>query len=281
MFNNFLNLPVLDLISKDMFDGKIDGKFNDKKTGQQKSVFDAIMNLDKLDNGNVDGSIFNNELLQFYMDLLDDGEQNNSFQNYINYLDNPFEGAKKYDSRERYNVFGNNRVSGYNSQTVYNPAQHSSQAYRNPSIDPNSLVGNDVGTNAAKIALSQVGINEASGMHTKYGGNSHDAWCAHFVSWTYEQANGGKAPWGHQAGVSGILDWGKRNNRFIPKEQAQGKLKPGDVIIYKDNGASHTGIVTKVNSDGSVSTVEGNTKDAVRERTVKLNNKKLTGFVSV
>ncbi len=238
--------------------------------------------LDQNDDGQVNGSIFQNEAIQQFLDKYDDGKENNSFQSYMAFLQNPYQnGSKPYNPLEAYNVFGVDNLfanQGYNPQLRYNPNEFDYQN-RNYTVNPGSIQGSTLGVKAANAALSQVGVTEGSGQHTRYGGGANDPWCAHFVSWAFEQANGGRAPWGHQASVQGILDWGQKNNRFISKDQAAGNVQPGDVIIYKSNGASHTGIVTRVNPDGSINTVEGNTSDAVRERTVTLDNAKLTGFV--
>ena len=53
-------------------------------------------------------------------------------------------------------------------------------------------------------------------------------------------------------------------------------------MIQKENGASHTGIVTKVDPDGTIHTIEGNTSNMVAERTYKPGSSgynKISGFV--
>ena len=58
--------------------------------------------------------------------------------------------------------------------------------------------------------------------------------------------------------------------------------KPGDVMIQKENGASHTGIVEKVDSDGTVHTIEGNASNMVRRVTYRpgsVGYNKISGFV--
>lgn len=58
-------------------------------------------------------------------------------------------------------------------------------------------------------------------------------------------------------------------------------VQPGDVMIQQSNGASHTGIVTKVYSDGSFDTIEGNTSDQCLARHYSANDAKLSGFVKI
>ena len=57
-------------------------------------------------------------------------------------------------------------------------------------------------------------------------------------------------------------------------------IKPGDVVIFK-NGISHTGIVESVNSDGSFTTIEGNTSDKVATRHYAANDSRVSGFVQL
>lgn len=144
---------------------------------------------------------------------------------------------------------------------------------------PAQATNSSIGEKAAQIAESQVGVGEAGNGHLKYTGGKNEAWCAHFVSWAWEQANGGEAPWGHQAAVKSIREWGQQNGRYIRKEEAQGKVKAGDIVIYEDNGRSHTAIVTKVNPDGTFDVVGGNEGNEVRKSKLTLNNSELSGFV--
>ena len=52
-------------------------------------------------------------------------------------------------------------------------------------------------------------------------------------------------------------------------------------MIEKRGGKSHTGIVTKVNPDGSFETVEGNTSNSVGARKYSANSPTLSGFISL
>lgn len=137
---------------------------------------------------------------------------------------------------------------------------------------------------AMQWALSQEGVSEARNPDVVrgYSKGRWQAWCADFVSTAFEKSGG--SPWGHQSSVQGILDWGRRNQgHFISARDAQAnpsRIKPGDVVIWKQNGRSHTGIVTQVHGDGTFSTIEGNTSDKVAQRHGnRLNSSQLTGFV--
>lgn len=137
---------------------------------------------------------------------------------------------------------------------------------------------------AMQWALSQEGISESRNPDVVrgYSKGRWQAWCADFVSTAFAKSGG--SPWGHQSSVQGILDWGRRNpGHFISARDAQSnpsRIKPGDVVIWKQNGRSHTGIVTQVHGDGTFSTIEGNTSNKVAQRHGnRLNSSQLTGFV--
>ncbi|WP_210493769.1 CHAP domain-containing protein [Patulibacter sp. SYSU D01012] len=92
-------------------------------------------------------------------------------------------------------------------------------------------------------------------------------WCAYFVSWAAKQAG---TPVGDNGSGFGSVDamwsWAQRSGKSIPNGP---NVRPqvGDVIIFDE----HTGIVTGVDPDGTVRTIEGNTSDRVAERTHPAN----------
>ena len=89
------------------------------------------------------------------------------------------------------------------------------------------------------------------------------AWCADFVSFIA----------GQTIGEENLPDWYKNCNRaYCPDIQSNAKAngafvgedqaKPGDAVLFDwdgDGSADHIGYVTKVNGDGTVETIEGNT----------------------
>ena len=83
--------------------------------------------------------------------------------------------------------------------------------------------------------------------------------------------------------MQGILDWGRRNpGHFQSANQARqnpGSLKVGDVVVWKQNGKSHVGLLTGVNPNGTFNTIEGNTSDRVARRTHSFSSNQLTGFM--
>jgi hypothetical protein len=112
------------------------------------------------------------------------------------------------------------------------------------------------------IAKSQLGVTEEYDNITPYGkftGADGAPWCASFVSWAMNKAFNGndtKAKkalrGGYSAAVSTLWDQFKKAGAMSSTPE------PGDVVIYKNNGASHTGLVETVNGD-NITTIEGNT----------------------
>lgn len=151
-------------------------------------------------------------------------------------------------------------------------------------------------------ALSWVGkVNsDAAGNRLFSPGGKSQAWCADFVTYNTKKTFGSKLPsdfgvfrdkngqvYGPSA-VRGLQGWAGDNNCYLDVTAASNKsqyiaqnVKPGDIMIEKRGGKSHTGIVTKVHSDGSFETVEGNTSHKVGKRKYSANSSTLSGFISL
>ena len=82
-----------------------------------------------------------------------------------------------------------------------------------------------------------------------------EPWCAQFASWVARQAG---VPIGDQgqglSAVSDIWSWAQRTGRAIPNGPGVVPA-PGDLIVF---GGEHVGIVTGVQANGQIDTVEGN-----------------------
>jgi hypothetical protein len=146
----------------------------------------------------------------------------------------------------------------------------------------------NTGNQAAQIALheSTLGINEADGSYKKYGQPSH--WCGAFAEWCVKQANGGKVPWAGENFhyVPNITNWAQKNGVYeeYKSGNAAQSVKPGDMIIFGDGkrkANTHVGIVTSINPDGSIDTVEGNTSDACKKRHYPAGDPRIQGFLLV
>ena len=122
----------------------------------------------------------------------------------------------------------------------------------------------------ANFALQFEG-NSESAMESVCGYNLPDGlWCAAFVNYCAKQTMGDSLPsWYQNCNVnscSEVLAAANKNNAaFTDVESAQ----PGDLIIFNSSRgpARHIGIVTQVDPDGTVHTIEGNTSSRVGQRT--------------
>ncbi|MFI0483560.1 CHAP domain-containing protein [Actinomadura sp. 9N215] len=144
-------------------------------------------------------------------------------------------------------------------------------------------------TEVIKLAEKQVGISEGKGGMTKfhkwYVSTPHAAataerdggfpvkdykgaqWCNMFVSWLGAQT--GVKNMGWDAYTVQHATWFKKTDRWGKKP------KPGAVVFFDwKNGSrgdigdiDHVGLVVKENKNGTVSTIEGNTDNAVQKKT--------------
>ena len=112
-------------------------------------------------------------------------------------------------------------------------------------------------------AGSQVGYREGRNNDSRFGrwyGANHQPWCASFVSWAFDAAGQPLPPIQGPKGFARVglgFRWGLANKRLaaVPR--------PGDIFLISHGDSSgHTGIVTAVNPDGTISTLEGNTNPA-------------------
>ena len=128
------------------------------------------------------------------------------------------------------------------------------------------------------VALTQLGNQGGQKFWSWYGFDSHVAWCACFASWCGDQA--------------GLIESGKMPKFALCDDgiawfQSKGKWKsrgyspaPGTLIFFDWNGdgtSDHVGIVEKTESS-TVYTVEGNSSDAVNQRSYDINNGTIMGY---
>lgn len=116
------------------------------------------------------------------------------------------------------------------------------------------------------IAESQVGVKENPPgsnrvLYSDWYGIT-GAWCAMWLSWVFYQAGlalSASTSKGFAYTPSGA-NWFKRQGAWFTSPQV------GDVVFFQfpggPNRIHHVGLVTAVNSDGSIDTIEGNTDDA-------------------
>ena len=119
-----------------------------------------------------------------------------------------------------------------------------------------------------EMAVSQIGIKEqpANSNNVKYNteyygrtvSGSDYPWCCAFVWWVFKHCNASNLFYGGQktAYCPTVENYYKKQGKW----HTSGKV--GDMVLFDFGGkgiAGHIGIVEKVNSDGSYTTIEGNT----------------------
>ncbi|TWE20383.1 CHAP domain-containing protein [Kitasatospora atroaurantiaca] len=128
------------------------------------------------------------------------------------------------------------------------------------------------GTSAATLAAANVGktagtcantptYNSLGGSqfeHSCAGGYSGgpEYWCADFVQWVW--GNSGFYTGGLTAAAASFQTYGQNNGTL--HTSASYSPQPGDAVVYgsvHDTEIHHVGIVTAVNSDGSITTANG------------------------
>ncbi len=183
-----------------------------------------------------------------------------------------------------------------NRQQVYNLLVQAEGGGGSGGVSGAGSIGggsSEFGNAVASIAQSYVGkLSEADGSYLQVTGGRAEHWCADFVTYVVSKAceqtgkslNGFGSP-----AVANLRAWGEANGCYgsidgmSSSQKAQwivNNVKPGDVMIMQNN-SSHTGIVTKVYSDGSFDTVEGNTSDQCLNRHYSADEARLSGFVLI
>lgn len=145
---------------------------------------------------------------------------------------------------------------------------------------------------AINIALGELGTCEPSGddkyikVYNKLTGAGFSmsvAWCAIFVTWVMYTAGVSKNIVPYFASCDAGMNWFKNKGQFKKSKAYGGTYTPkaGDLIFFSSkhdqNDSTHVGLVTSC-SAGVVHTVEGNTSDAVHERSYDLGNNYILGY---
>jgi len=115
----------------------------------------------------------------------------------------------------------------------------------------------------AAIVRAEVGVTYPGCL--KYGPCDLD-WCAMFATWTWERAGIAGVPRGTYVATA-LGSWGLDRGLF-KRRPAGGTGSPqlGDWVIYGEPGSGvggHAAVITSVNGDGTITTVNGNWSDCV------------------
>ena len=134
------------------------------------------------------------------------------------------------------------------------------------------IAKSEIGTSENPLGSSNVKYNTWYYGHAVSGANY--PWCAVFISWCADQAGIPTSIIPRTASVSNLQTF--FINQGLYKNKGYNP-NPGDIMIQKSNGASHTGIVIESNG-ATFSTIEGNTSNKVAKRSYSLNDNRLSGF---
>lgn len=148
-----------------------------------------------------------------------------------------------------------------------------------------SIFGSDI----VAVAQSQVdlGITGGEPYWSWYGFDNRVSWCACFVSWCADQCglieNGGMPKF---SSCDDGVNWFREHNKWHNRGESYYPII-GDIIFFdwKDDSGSqdsisdHVGIVKSVDMEkNKVRTIEGNSGDAVKERTYDMNDIEIMGY---
>lgn len=186
----------------------------------------------------------------------------------------------------------------YSSSTsaVTNPVKQTSAASVKVSAKPSDAGA--LGQEFINVARKYKGCGEYDNSHLKFCINPtcrtedplNEEWCTDFVTYVVKEAyaNKGLTP---PAGfgdhdVKTLKNWAISNHKFIrtSNKSQKGKfiaqnIRAGDIMVINENKYSHIGIVTKVDSNGVIHTIEGNRDDIVKEHSYSPNYPHLSGFI--
>ena len=150
----------------------------------------------------------------------------------------------------------------------------------------------NLGEGIISTAKKYLGYNEKNGSYKLFTGGKNHAWCADFSTYVVKEAfrGAGKSlPSGFgSSSVSGLMSWAKQKGCFLQTAGMvnksgiiKNKVKTGDLVIFKNGGRSHVGIVESIGADGRINTIEGNTSNKVARRSYSANDRTITGFAQI
>lgn len=263
--------------------------------GMKSSLFDY--------NNPLSCSLFNN--INIYKLGNNNFNSNNYSQNPYGYNNYPlfnFRGSV-FAGQNNFNGGGQNpfaffnpgfniyKIGTTNTTTVSYPShtlkkQNSEPINNTTTSKNNEQIGNNLALNARKY----LGYNEADGSYKKFSNSTE--WCADFVSYVVDETYKSKGltpPTGFaNPRVENLKNWGIKNNKYFSIADKNNKekliaenIKTGDILILRENNASHTGIVSKVNKDGTFEAIEGNRTDKVGIGKYRPDNSQISGFVQL
>ncbi|WP_280361637.1 CHAP domain-containing protein [Nocardia wallacei] len=122
------------------------------------------------------------------------------------------------------------------------------------------------------FAENELGVVEQGTNHVNRPYNINDAWCASFATWVWKQS-GIDVDWSNKNLVRAV--WSDGASQGLA-DSNMGAARPGDLVVF--GGQNHIGVVVARNGD-TITTIEGNSGDAVRQRTYNISSGNFTGVI--
>ena len=157
---------------------------------------------------------------------------------------------------------------------------------------PGSFGSGGAGARMVALAQREIGVGETTANNesprireyrsaTAGAEDTPGPWCAYFVSWLAREAGAPIGAGGNGTGYVPTLEaWGRQQGRYV--DFAAARPNPGDVVIFdwgRDGTPDHTGIVERVDPDGTIHTIEGNASDVVKRRDYPASTTSIRGYV--
>ena len=179
---------------------------------------------------------------------------------------------------------------------------HTTACYSNPDADlesrdiweatlPEKLTG-VWADDLLAVAESQLGYAESSRNfqvcatvtkgYSRYGawyGSPYGDWCAMFVSFCLHYAGIPREAFPYEANCETWVNKLTARKMFLPA--GKGLPRPGDLIFFENNhddSPDHVGLVTEVDKQRGVYTIEGNSDDKVAHRHYDWDDERLVGY---
>ncbi|MBB5915196.1 hypothetical protein BJY24_004063 [Nocardia transvalensis] len=122
------------------------------------------------------------------------------------------------------------------------------------------------------FAEKELGVTETGNNHVNRPYNINDAWCASFATWVWDQSDI-HVKWTNKNYVPSVWSDAIRKGWA---DSNMGAARPGDLVVF--GGQHHIGVVVARNGD-TITTIEGNSGDAVRKHTYNIRGGNFTGVV--
>lgn len=108
-------------------------------------------------------------------------------------------------------------------------------------------------------------------------------WCVDFINTIVKDVYGSNIKFNKSSSALGLKKWGEENGIYTDisnspdRIRAASRIKAGDLLVLDH----HACIVKSVNNDGTITTIDGNSRHNVEQRTRKLSNSRILGYISM